>query len=243
MLHTDYRVTAPSPLNKAELLNEYFATDAKPSESFIHPIECDPKENPYNVQYVRSGAVPVGEDPKSYDLGKVNIATAGLPSSSLNIGELWVTYEVELRKPQVANFSGDEAFVKGSSPTIAKPLGATRTTLVDSIGLTISDTSITFPTGLIGTFLVLLAFSDSGAVTIANLGYALTNCEIVAVWDPAFDGQARGLPVALATNGFIALKVNLKLPNATAHITYSVGTLANVQMTDISVSRVQQVSA
>lgn len=243
MLHTDYRVTANSPLNKAELLNEYFATDAKPSESFIHPIECDPKENPYNVQYVRTGAVPFGEDAKSYDLGKVNVATMGLPSANLNIGELWVTYEVELRKPQVASFSGDEAFYKGASPSAAAPLGTSRVQVVDSIGLNVTNTSVSFPTGLIGTFLVLLAFSDSGLQTLEGVTPSYTNCAPIGAWDPVYDHVARGQPVALSTNGFLAVKVNLTLPNATASVSFNVTAMTNCQMTDICVARVAQVTA
>jgi hypothetical protein len=176
MMHTDYRVTAPSPANKIELLNEYFASDAKPSESFCHPIECDPKENPYNVQYVRAGAVPAGEDPKTYDLGKVNIATQGLPSASINTGELWVTYEVELKKPQLtggvtlgSHYQGttgiDTTHICGTSPIVKS----------NTLGVTFNGVdTFTLPAGLTGNYIAIAAargnLNDAPAPALTNAG-------------------------------------------------------------------------
>jgi hypothetical protein len=178
MLHTDYRVTAPTPTNKQELLNEYFASDAKPSESFCHPIECDPKENPYNVQYVRSGAVPSGEDPKTYDLGVVNVATQGLPSDTLNVGELWVSYEVELKKPQLTGGVTLGAHWSNSAGdgTVAKLLGDSPTIKYNTIGATFNGTDTwTLPAGLTGTFMVVANFygtgsADSPSIVVTNMG-------------------------------------------------------------------------
>jgi hypothetical protein len=61
MMQTTYRSTDSPPVSKVELLNEYWACESIPSESFCHPIECDPKENPFNIQYVRTGTVPAGD--------------------------------------------------------------------------------------------------------------------------------------------------------------------------------------
>lgn len=106
IMATNYRSTATTYTSKTQMLNEFFSSDAKPSEPFCHPIECDPRENPYNVQYVRTTGVPAGEDPKTYDLATVTIANQGYPTAGVTLGELWVTYEVELRKP-VSNSLSD----------------------------------------------------------------------------------------------------------------------------------------
>lgn len=42
MMQTSYRSTDSPPSSKAELLNEYWSGEAVPSETFAHPIECDP---------------------------------------------------------------------------------------------------------------------------------------------------------------------------------------------------------
>jgi len=240
MMHTDYRVTAPSPLNKAELLNEYFASDAKPSDSFVHPIECDPRENPYNVQYVRTGPVPDGEDPKSYDLGKVNVATQALPSAGMTVGELWVTYEVELRKPQVANFSGDSSFYKailGIDTTHL--LGTARTQYWDNIGLSLSGNKITFPTGLIGTFSVDLSLESTTNNMIADLvsSTTFTNCTLLTIWGPGNYNAVVYTGTAAAGYRYI---VNLNDPTKTASFSFTANTLTNCNYADLSVVRVVQ---
>jgi hypothetical protein len=174
MLHTDYRVTAPQPTSKMELLNEYFAGDARPSESFCHPIECDPKENPYNVQYVRTGAVPSGEDPKSYDLGVLNVATQGFPAAATTAGELWVTYEVELRKPQISVGGPTASSNIYSSSGIDNNhcLGTAQTYHLNELGLTITNNltygRVNFPKGSAGKYLIWIHWrtgTSSGVVT------------------------------------------------------------------------------
>jgi len=62
-------------------------------------VECNPKYNPNKSLYIRTGAVGT-QDLKQYDLGVVQIATQGA-YPNLNVGELWVTYKVVLRKAKV----------------------------------------------------------------------------------------------------------------------------------------------
>lgn len=77
MIQTSYRASEPLPLNKQELLNEYWSNEARASEEFCHPIECNPKENPFNVQYVRTGFLPTSENLLMYDLGRTTVAVSG----------------------------------------------------------------------------------------------------------------------------------------------------------------------
>lgn len=99
MMQTSYRASDTPPMNKLEMLNEYCASESVPSEQFVHPIECDPKENPFMVHYIRNTVPPVGEPLMSYDLGKTFIATQGQLADDNVLGDLWITYEVELKKP------------------------------------------------------------------------------------------------------------------------------------------------
>jgi hypothetical protein len=101
MLQTSYRASDSAPINKIEMLNEYCASEAVPCEPFIHPIECDPRENPFNIHYCRSMSPPSGEPLMSYDLGRTFVATQGQLADGNVLGDLWVTYEVELKKPVV----------------------------------------------------------------------------------------------------------------------------------------------
>lgn len=177
-LATQYRSTAGQYYSKEQMLNEYFSTDGKPSECFCHPIECDPKENPYNVQYVRSGSVPTGEDPKSYDIGVTYVATTGMQAANVNVGELWATYEVELRKPIASALLGygvlSADIGSASAPSATNWFNGTPTFYQNSLGLTLTTATVTFPAGSNGTFL-LQWFGRGTGVTVTTPFSAIVN--------------------------------------------------------------------
>lgn len=188
MMGTQYRSTAPPFTNKIELLNEYYSTDAKPSENFVHAIECDPKENPFQVQYVRMGDIPLnnGEDPKMYDLGTFTIASVGCQGVAVNLGELWVSYEVELKKPQLgANLSiGASHYITNGTLNSTNPIGTTNPTKVyDNIGVKIeggTTKTITFPLGFIGNVSITIVWGST--VTAFNIGGSPTFTAGVIPW-------------------------------------------------------------
>ena len=101
MIQTSYRANEQAPVSKQEMLNEYWANEVVPYETMAHPIECDPKENPFAIHYVRDPTAIVSE-PLLYDMGRTFVATAGNPSTAV-LGDLWVTYEIELKKPLVVS--------------------------------------------------------------------------------------------------------------------------------------------
>jgi len=103
MFQTSYRASDTAPTSKLELLNEYWASENVPNEPFCHPIECDPKENPFNIQYVRTGDVPTGDSRLMYDLGVTHVAVQGMQTTGNIVGDVWVTYEVELKKPIISS--------------------------------------------------------------------------------------------------------------------------------------------
>ena len=106
MIQTSYRSNDTPPTDKVELLNEYWSNEVVPNEQMIHPIECDPKENPFNIHYVRGGSVPTNDSPLMYDIGRTFVATQGMQGTNI-VGDLWVTYEEEFKKPVVrSNVSG-----------------------------------------------------------------------------------------------------------------------------------------
>jgi hypothetical protein len=99
MFQTSYRSNDNPPTSKSEMLNEFWANETVPYETLAHPIECDPKENPFAIHYIRTGDIPSGEV-LMYDIGTTYVATAGMQSASV-IGDVWVTYEIEFKKPIV----------------------------------------------------------------------------------------------------------------------------------------------
>jgi hypothetical protein len=101
MFQTTYRATDTAPASKVELLNEYWSSENVASNTLLHAIECNPKENPFNVHYVRTNEITSGE-PLMYDIGKTFIATQGM-NDTATVGDIWVTYEIELKKPLVVS--------------------------------------------------------------------------------------------------------------------------------------------
>ncbi len=181
MMAAQYQSDATGFLNKQQLLNEMWSVDAKPSESFMLPIECAPAENPFKVQYIRSGALSANKDQKMYDLCKLTVGTYGSQAVA-NIGELWCTYEVALRKPQLSqslDLGGLAADFALTSPSNAAPLGTSRVQLFDQIGLTISNTTVTFPIGSEGTYLITAVYSNGTGVIVNFNIPVLTNCTFV----------------------------------------------------------------
>lgn len=101
IMATQYNSVNAPFTNKSQMENHEFSSSCKSSADFIHGIECARGETPVNCLYTRLGSVPVNADPRLYDLGQFNIATVGFQGTSVNIGELWVTYDIELLKPQL----------------------------------------------------------------------------------------------------------------------------------------------
>ena len=108
MLATNYDVSDPPFVSKSEMLNYEYSSSCKPSESVLHMIECDPKQSVLTELYTRTGELPSGKDLKFYDLGKFQIATVGFQGTSVNIGELHVTYQVRLLKPKLFSTLGED---------------------------------------------------------------------------------------------------------------------------------------
>jgi len=157
MLQTSYRANDTAPTTKAEFLNEYWSSEAVPSDAFAHPIECDPKENPFNIQYVRSDKVPDGDSILMYDLGVTHLAVSGQQVNDVVLGDLWCTYEVELKKPIVD--SNVTSPVRGAGLYTYGTIGPTTLftgTQVQSGTLDIKAAGnfITFPPKLRGTYII-----------------------------------------------------------------------------------------
>jgi len=109
IMATNYNVSAPLFDSKYEMENTEFSSSVKPSCSAMHPIECARRESTLNELYVApGGSIPDNKDPSFYDFGNFQIATNGFQAAGVNIGELWVTYEVTLLKPILNSINGSQ---------------------------------------------------------------------------------------------------------------------------------------
>lgn len=181
MLQTSYRASDAAPASKIEMLNEYNSNESVPCEAFCHPIECDPKENPFNIQYVRSNATTTVEDKLLYDLGTTHVAVAGCQTTGNPIGDLWVTYEVELKKPIVSSNITQtvRSFSANATPASISNFFATVNTSLGSLPVTLgASNAITFAKGVTGTFQMTLILGTGLTAINSWSAPSLTNCSL-----------------------------------------------------------------
>jgi len=186
IMATQYNVLNPNFPDKVTMENYEFANSAKPSETFIHPIECKKSSNPVSELFVRTGTPPIG-DLRLYDLGNFMIATQGCGGTGV-IGELWCTFEVVFCKPKLVSALGYELLTDhwqlGGTINGSNPLG-TDNTLVDgsNLGTSIATNVLSFPANLSDGFYMItyVVFGTAAAITAPLPGFS--GCLQQEVWN------------------------------------------------------------
>lgn len=228
MLQTSYRANSAAPESKMEMMNEYWASESVPSDSFCHPIECNPKENPFNIHYVRTGAVPAGDSPLLYDYGKTFLAVTGNPADGNILGELWISYEIELRKPVLTNINDldvtaysmttnsglDNNHMFGTSQTV---IGNTMAGVVSFTNGAASGSIIIGP-GNIGSFLVTywLTGGSLNTTTFFNMSGAGSTVQTVFNGSPSINYNGTSV-----SSGANLVVVNITNPSTTTSLNFT----------------------
>jgi len=169
MMATNYNSGDSTFSNKQQMLNEEFSSSGVPSANLIHPIECASAQTTVERLYTRvTTAVPSGQDIRLYDLGLFQLAVQGQQvgtgqggSTSVTLGELYCSYDIEFFKPQLDEFEGITNIGTHLRATVgvtaSVPLGTAQIVKFDSIGVTVNGatgTTITFPAGYIGNYVM-----------------------------------------------------------------------------------------
>jgi len=108
VMATQYDPDAPSFPSSVVMENYDYAHACKPSQRQLHGVETKPSQTATEMLYTRNG--PVTKDRVFTDYGNFQIATEGVPIScpassttSVVLGELWVSYKVKLSRAQLFN--------------------------------------------------------------------------------------------------------------------------------------------
>lgn len=188
VMATQYNTYNPVFPDKKTMENYEFSNSAKPSETFVHPVECKRSVTPVSELFIRTGAVPSGADSRLYDLGNFQIATGGNSGSGV-LGELWVTFEIVLCKPKLVEAIGydimtDHYRLAAASIADLTPLSTAPTLASGSLigGVISSGTTYTFPSTIVnGLYLVNYQVTGSStAITSHNIGG--TGYTALSVW-------------------------------------------------------------
>jgi len=146
VMATDYDSADAAFSNKQQMENTQFGVSCKPSQCMLHPIECARIQTAVENMYIRVGSIPANADLRLYDWGKFYVGTGGVTPTSVVLGELWVSYDITFEKAilQLPFYSTPAAhYSMGTS--IAVPIATPVVLQLDTIGLTVTGTTIVFP--------------------------------------------------------------------------------------------------
>lgn len=188
MLATQYDTVDAPFSSKIEMLNYEYSTSCVPSSNQTHMIECDPHQSTVSVLYTESGEInPPNTDPRLYFLGRTSIATTGFQGTSVNIGELHVTYQVKLLKPKLYDVLGNanETYYALFDTVLpawsnALPLGLSSSewddNVINNMGLTRTGTTLTLPaSGISKQYTLFVRWFASTSVSIAYPSLSISN--------------------------------------------------------------------
>lgn len=143
------------------LIPDYDAADSAPTSEFVassyedcredviwKDIVCvlDPKglSGMYDRHFNRFGALDPNLDIKTYDVGRLFVAHIGTGSAPVQIGKLWVEYDVEFFKPQLPPSGVSDLYgglVTGAVMSAGNPLGTGAAISANSAGISIDNAS------------------------------------------------------------------------------------------------------
>lgn len=109
IMTTNYNAAAPNFTDKVTMMEYQGSQSCKTTEHMIHGVECDREKVALgHTLYTRSGPVPTGQDPKTYDHGTLQVGIANIPAGFENqvLGELWLYYKVKLSVPKLHSARG-----------------------------------------------------------------------------------------------------------------------------------------
>lgn len=233
----DYNSAAVTPTSKSMIENMMGSQSARPDEDMFIPVECKPQMNPLGEYFVRTGALQPGQNVQFYDYGLLQLALGAHPANNVTMGELWVTYEIELCKPTVDNaaiatggYSAHLAFNPASTTT---PIGNAVITsyTYNNIAASWTPTSLSLPAGLPNKVVFMLSYKGT-SVTMSYPALTITNGVLVTDW---YSGTAsNGPPSGTVTSAFVWL-FTIQPTNPAVPLTINFGTAAIIPISTLDV--------
>lgn len=221
-----YNSGAPAFQTKQTMENSDYAVSARIDRNVMYGVECAPGSQALNYLLVRSPGVQptalitstaAASAVQFYDLGLFNFATntttvsepPGLITGS-PMGELWVTYDVELIRPRISPARYGYLHLSASTPTPASPLGTISRTTINygTLGVAayqIQPTYLQLPNTTIGdTFMMTIVFSGTIAAAVILPVITLVGASFTNIFNGNTQSIAQDLPLPAAATGMSA---------------------------------------
>lgn len=194
IMATQYDSVLGPYTNKNTMENSDYSISFKPSEGRKHAVECDSHFNPLGTLYVSGNIATTSVS--SYDirfqnLGIFQIASSNIPIASntaLDLGSIYVHYEVELYKPQLngglTNLLSSH-YLCNTGVAAATPLGTPTAASTNYLPLTFPSTSsFAFPLAVTeGSFFCMYYMVNITAATITATVPTATNGTIMTIFN------------------------------------------------------------
>lgn len=215
IMSTDYNAGNTPFANKAQAENSEFTISCKPSENMLHGVECDPSitvnQGHLFISPSKNGTVPLGQDIKTYNMGNFQFMTVGSQAVA-TIGELHVSYDIELIKPiQLQNTYDAPWFgYYGLGATALLPLGGEGLgsytgTLECNLDFTSGSQSLTLPeSSILGDRYLIEMQYQGEEVSAGNFvppTFSMTGCAFPVFED--FKDPDKVGPICIASDGGI----------------------------------------
>jgi len=100
MMAADFDAVDPLPTAKQAMMAYHNAVRSAPWAECCYTCDKPDLSRNGETRYTRTGTQPAGTDLKTYDAGTIFVATQGCADTT-SIGELYVSYEVDLHVPQL----------------------------------------------------------------------------------------------------------------------------------------------
>lgn len=208
----NYNPTGSPFTTKLAIENAMGGQSKKPSEDMFIAVECKPMLNPLGEYFVRDGAIGPTQNLNFYDIGTVTIASGGNATSGVTLGELWVTYEVELAKPAIDELAAIEGYgthLTTNGVSASSPWGAETKTLgsYNNLSVVLDPTNfavLTIPAHVHRYYYVHVLWYGTVATNVTVPTRTLTNATVTTLW-----ANALGWPNTPSTAATLSLGMSL----------------------------------
>ncbi len=245
---SQYNSVEPAYTDRMSMNNSEYSNSGKPSEDLLHPIECAPQQLVLSELYTRSTDVPSNADPRMYDLCRVTVATGGQTSNAV-VGELWITYEVEMYHPKLATLEGNlvkcyhGCATTGIAVATQKIFGTDMAPFpvntAQTITPTLVDSTITFPQSIHnGYYQVDVRWTHATPVAMTVPSISVTGGSLVNDWWATGTGSNVQSPNAgvVSSSVFNSMLFNVDAPSAT--ITYGTTGTIGTQSCCVTITQI-----
>lgn len=215
MMSAQYRSDASGYSTRMAIENSENCVSGSPDKSMLYGVECEGSR--YNSYYVRVGATVTPTVVE--DFCKLTVATIGLQVANQILGELWVTYDVELISNKMPILTPGWANILSPVVSQVAPLGTTITSgAYLGSGWTVykdsSGTRLSLSTGGAPAegmeFNIILVFSGT-SVVIARPAITVTDATVTSLSENGiWNFPANGVT---SDNLVIMYRLTVKGPN------------------------------